>query len=231
MVRDLDGGGVARAHLASDPGNLPYDGGPVLHSNRTHVIFWEPDGSGLSFEPGYRSLIDTFLSDVAADSHSPDNVYGLTGQYQDALGPAVYNSAYAGSVLDTDPLPPSRCVEPPLTGPGWTVCLTDQQLQDALEQQLKDQIYFWTIHGWINLSLVPATALMEFYKAEIKPDDPNEGWQLTQGYRTKSVDASTGLWRLSRIVKASPALATIFEQVEPQAMMVALDESPEGNVD
>jgi rifampicin phosphotransferase len=108
------------------------------------------------------------------------------------------------------------------------VSMTDQQLQAALEEQLTNQVYFWTIHGWINLSLVPATALMEFYKAEVKPQDPNEGWQLTQGYKTKSVEASNGLWRLSRIVKASPALATIFEQVEPHAMMVALEGSPEG---
>ena len=106
--------------------------------------------------------------------------------------------------------------------------MTDQQLQEALEEHLKNQVYFWTIHGWINLSLVPATALMEFYKDEIKPQDPNEGWQLTQGYRTKSVDASNGLWRLSRIVKASPALRRIFEEVEPGAMLAALEGSSEG---
>jgi rifampicin phosphotransferase len=106
--------------------------------------------------------------------------------------------------------------------------MNDQQLQEALEEQLRNQVYFWTIHGWINLSLVPATALMEFYKEEIKPQDPNEGWQLTQGYRTKSVDASNGLWRLSRIVKASPALRRIFEEVEPGAMLAALEGSPEG---
>jgi hypothetical protein len=106
--------------------------------------------------------------------------------------------------------------------------MTDEQLQAALEEHLKNQVYFWTIHGWINLSLVPATALMEFYKDEIKPEDPNEGWQLTQGYRTKSVDASTGLWRLSRMVKASPELARIFEEVEPRAMLTALEQSPAG---
>lgn len=139
VVPDVNGTGVspqmARAHAgtASDEGNLPYDGGPVLHSNRTHVIFWQPQGSGLTFEAGYQALVGTFLADVAADSHSPNNVYGLTGQYRDGLGPAVYSSRYAGGVLDTDPLPPSRCAEPPVTGPGWTVCLTDEQLQTEIE--------------------------------------------------------------------------------------------------
>ena len=100
-------------------GRLPYGGGPVLHSNRTHLIFWEPAGSGLCFDPGYESLIETFLNDVAADSHMTTNVYGLTGQYTDAGGPAAYDSTYGGSVIDTDPLPPSGCVEP-ATAPAGT---------------------------------------------------------------------------------------------------------------
>jgi hypothetical protein len=101
----------------------------VLHSNRTHVIFWQPSGSGMTFEPGYESVVQTFLTDVAADSHDPSTVYGLTGQYTDARGPAVYASRYGGAVLATDPLPPNRCSEPPATGPGWSVCLTDAELQ------------------------------------------------------------------------------------------------------
>ncbi len=126
-----DVGAVARhhAHIASASGNLPYEGGPVLHHNRTHLIFWQPDGSGLSFDPGYQDLIERFLAGVAADSHSAGNVYGLSGQYTDGFGPAAYDSAYGGAVTATDRLPPSGCVEPPVTGPGWTVCLTDSQLQ------------------------------------------------------------------------------------------------------
>jgi hypothetical protein len=135
IVPDLGVGSraAAVAAVASDEANLPYGGGPVLHSNRTHVIFWTPRGSGLSFEPGYQALVERFLADVAAASHSPSNVYGLTGQYTDAFGPAVYASTYGGAVQDEDPLPSSQCVEPPATGPGWTVCLTDAQLQAEIE--------------------------------------------------------------------------------------------------
>jgi rifampicin phosphotransferase len=107
--------------------------------------------------------------------------------------------------------------------------MSDEQLQAALEQYLKDQVYMWTIHGWINLTLVPATALTDFYNAEIGPEDPNEGWQLLQGYRTKSVDAGKGLWQLSRMVKASPSLSKIIEELEPKAMLTALEGSVEGN--
>lgn len=124
---------VARARIA----NVSSAGGPVLHSNRTHLIFWQPSGSGLSFERGYVALVKTFLRQVAADSGLPGNIFGLTGQYRDADGPAVYDSTYAGAVLDTDPLPPGGCAEPPPPrlggqGPGWTMCVSDQQLQDEL---------------------------------------------------------------------------------------------------
>jgi hypothetical protein len=113
--------------------NLSYGGGPVLHSNRTHVVFWEPAGSGLTFEPGYETLVSRFLAEVAADSHMPTNVYGLSGQYRDGLGAASYASTFGGSVLDAAPLPPNGCSEP-ATGPGWTACLTDAQLESELQR-------------------------------------------------------------------------------------------------
>jgi pyruvate,water dikinase len=106
--------------------------------------------------------------------------------------------------------------------------LDDKQLVEAYDQWREHLVYVWTIHGWINLSLVPATALTDFYTQEVQPDDPNEGWQLTQGYRTKSVEGSQGLWRLSRVVKNSAELSRQFESLEPTALMQALETSDEG---
>jgi hypothetical protein len=132
VVADIPTGGHVttspRAHVA----NLPYGGGPVMHSNRTHVIFWQPQGSGLSYDPGYAQQIEMFLRRVARDSHKTTNVYSLSGQYHDRTGPARYASTFGGAVLDTVRLPHNGCAEPvgpPVgTGPGWNVCLTDQQL-------------------------------------------------------------------------------------------------------
>ncbi|MBV9805262.1 MAG: hypothetical protein JO130_18840, partial [Solirubrobacterales bacterium] len=73
-------GAQFNSDMASHHANLPYGGGPVLHSNRTHVIFWAPAGSSLAFDPGYQALIETFLSDVADASHRTTNVYSLSGQ-------------------------------------------------------------------------------------------------------------------------------------------------------
>lgn len=140
MIRDLPNSRAAAARhpqAQASTANLPYRGGPVLHSNRTHVIFWQPSGSGLNFDPGYEALIEQFLKRVAGDNHRPGNVYGLTGQYSDAQGSAAYDSAYGGFVVDGDRLPSSGCVEPPVTGPGWGVCLNDKQLLAEIERVVR----------------------------------------------------------------------------------------------
>ncbi len=126
IARAIPGQGAATA--------VAYSNGPVLTWNRTHVIFWKPSGSQLSFDPGYRPLVVRFLRDVARASHSTQNVFGLTGQYTDSSGrPAAYASRYGGAVLDTDKLPTTECAEPPVAGPGWTICLTDAELQSEIE--------------------------------------------------------------------------------------------------
>jgi pyruvate,water dikinase len=106
--------------------------------------------------------------------------------------------------------------------------MSDQELQAAVEAYLQNLVYMWTIHGWINLSLVPATALTDFYNQEIQPTDRNEAWLLLQGYPTKSVEASAGLWQLSRTVRSSPALSKLFEDFEPRTLLDALEQSHEG---
>jgi hypothetical protein len=128
---------TTRRAASAQGANLPYGGGPVLHSNRAHLIFWQPAGSGLSYDPGYESLIERFLANVAAASHSRDSVYGLTGQYTDSHGPAAYASSYGGAVVATDPLPQNGCTEPAGIGPGWTVCLTDSQLVAEIERVIR----------------------------------------------------------------------------------------------
>jgi hypothetical protein len=127
--------GAPRARVAD---TLPYRGGPVLHSNVTHLIFWQPAGSGLTFDAGYMQQIETFMTNVAADDHLTTNVYGISGQYSDSQGPAAYDTTYGGAVVDTDPLPTKGCnmpLAPPLdTGPGWSDCVNDNQIEAELGQ-------------------------------------------------------------------------------------------------
>jgi pyruvate,water dikinase len=106
--------------------------------------------------------------------------------------------------------------------------MSDSQLEGALDERLDEQVLQYTIHGWINLALLPATALTDFYAKEIAPEDANEGWHLTQGYANRSVDAGKELWRISRRVIASPMLLDVFEHVEPRAIVATLETSDEG---
>lgn len=133
LVPDIPTGGHVKPTLRAQAANLPYGGGPVMHTNRTHVIFWQPAGSGLAYDDGYETQVETFLRRVAHDSHKTTNVYSVSGQYHDQSGVAAYDSTFAGGILDTQPLPPPPyCTEPaapPLgTGPGWSVCLSDSEL-------------------------------------------------------------------------------------------------------
>jgi hypothetical protein len=136
LGRGLAAGGPTDVRTAGAP--ISYQGGPVLHANRTHLIFWAPSNHPeLRFEPGYMALMERFLRDVARASRSTRSIYGITGEYRDPGGPAAYASAYAGHVVDTDPTPASGCTEP-VTGPGWTTCVTDRQLQDELARVIAD---------------------------------------------------------------------------------------------
>jgi hypothetical protein len=106
--------------------------------------------------------------------------------------------------------------------------LRDPELIAAFDEQLNNIVYMWGIRGWINLTLVPATALTDFYKAEIQPADRNEAWQLLQGYNTKSVEASSGLWQLSRIVKDSTMLSKVFSDMDRGRIVGTIEDSDEG---
>jgi phosphohistidine swiveling domain-containing protein len=106
--------------------------------------------------------------------------------------------------------------------------LTDADLLAALEEQLQNLVYYWTIHGWINLVLVPSNALTDFYNENFTPEDSTESYELMQGYRTKSVEAAKGLWPLSRTVLANPDLKAVFENADPKDMEATLLASEEG---
>ncbi len=105
---------------------LLYHGGPVMHSSAVYSIFWDPTESG--FPAGYQTLIDRYLSDVAADSGLSTNVNSVLTQYGDASGRAAYDSEFGGAFDDTGAYPAPGC---PVEA-GFTQCLTDAQLAGHL---------------------------------------------------------------------------------------------------
>ena len=86
----------------------------------------------------------------------------------------------------------------------------------------------WWIHGHINFVLLSSSAFCDLYDKVMKPDEPTESYRTLQGFHTRSVDAASGLWALSRTALANPTLKELFETKQGPALLAALDESEEG---
>jgi hypothetical protein len=124
--------GRARPHLL---GVVPHRGTP--HAQANAVAAASPAPAFLTFDAPYQSLIDRYFADVGAASGATlHNVYSVATQYYDNTGFIAYQSTFAGSYVDHDPLPANGCddgVDP--------VCLTDFQLENEIQNVL-------TAKGW-----------------------------------------------------------------------------------
>ncbi len=121
--------------ITTSSSNLSYHRGPVMQTNSTYAIYWIP--AGYSVSPNYQSLINGFFQNVAADSGKTSNVYYSTTQYYDTTGVRIsYSSSFAGSYLDTSPLPASGC-----TDAYTSVCITDAQIRTEIQKVM-------TANGW-----------------------------------------------------------------------------------
>jgi pyruvate,water dikinase len=88
--------------------------------------------------------------------------------------------------------------------------------------------YQWWIHGHVNFVLLSSSAFCDLYDKVMEPEEPTEAYRMLQGFPTTSVDAAKGLWRLSRVALASPALKELFETKQGEELLAAFDESEEG---
>jgi hypothetical protein len=119
-------------------------GDPVLPSNQTYAIYWDPTDN---FHGDWQELIATFFHNVGAASGSLDNVFAVDSQYTDAANQhALYKSTFMGAYTDTDPYPTKTCVDPhPLTGtnypwgePDEITCITNAQIETELKLFIAD---------------------------------------------------------------------------------------------
>jgi pyruvate,water dikinase len=106
--------------------------------------------------------------------------------------------------------------------------LSDEQLVAKLDELQASMVDQWTIHGRINFVLISSSKYCDFYDEVVQPSDPTEAYQTLQGHETQSMKASRGLWRLSRLARANPALVAVFESVEPKDMPAALEATADG---
>ena len=116
-----------------NPGcNLTYHSGAlVLGPHTTHVVYWAPPGSSVT--ANYHTLIERYLSDVAADSGRVTNVYATDTQYNDSTNTFIqYQQTWGGSSTDTTAFP-ATLAGCPTTDGTLTVPTCLSQTQEATE--------------------------------------------------------------------------------------------------
>src|SRR3954453_4192116 len=133
------GGAAARSHgfvhtpfeadepeLYSPIGALPssvpltYHGGGVMRTNKVYAIYWVPPGQSIG--ANYRTVIDGYFQNVAADSGRTTNLYATSEEYTDGGGAAHYDTSFGGSTISTQPFPASGCTNTnPQTGSPFPV--------------------------------------------------------------------------------------------------------------
>ena len=118
---------------------LIWHGGAVMGTQETGPlvitpIFWNPAGHPMA--SSYKSLITTYLGDVAAASGSSSNVYSVLTEYTGTDGAIRYDVKLGTPINDTNPLPVSGCkVNSKDTsaiyadGSGYDACIDDAQVQ------------------------------------------------------------------------------------------------------
>ncbi|HEX3541019.1 MAG TPA: PKD domain-containing protein [Acidimicrobiales bacterium] len=147
------GGIVPPAHQGSSESSAPagcqaaaaaFNGSPPLLYGGAGVmgapgpitvtpVFWT---GALTFPATYKSIIDTYLANVAADSGKATNVFATTTQYTAGAAHIQYNVVAGTPLTDTNVFPTGGCT--PDTGSwysdasGYSKCVTDGQLQAEL---------------------------------------------------------------------------------------------------
>jgi hypothetical protein len=120
-----------------DP-SMQYNGGPVLHTVRPYLVFWDPPAAA-PISDRSRQVIERYLTDVAKGGAAAVDTYSVSRQYFDASGFAdsaqTFNAAQQ-VISDVNSYPPqdsTTCTKAEVS-PSYPFCLTDAQVQDELAQ-------------------------------------------------------------------------------------------------
>jgi hypothetical protein len=129
---------------------LVYHNGPVMGTSTSGgtitvtPIYWSPGGNSSfdTFDSTYRTLINRYITDIAAASGASNNVYGILPEYYSTASGVNTNIKYsiaAGTpITDTTAYPTAgQCTPVPIPGGpalvnNYTACITDSQLRTEL---------------------------------------------------------------------------------------------------
>jgi hypothetical protein len=107
--------------------------GPVLPSNHTYAIYWDPTNA---YHGNWQESINTFFHGLGAGSRSLASDFAVDAQYTDPANQhALYQSTFNGAYTDDNHYPTSgNCVDPSPLHKGLAItCVTSKQVQEQLE--------------------------------------------------------------------------------------------------
>jgi hypothetical protein len=119
----------------------PCFGGNVLMTASTGPltvvpIFWDPAGYPMS--SAYKSILTSYLADVAKASGKSQNVYSVANEYSGNNGQIHYNIKLGPVLNDTNPITSGCTLEANdqtgiyADGTGYSACVDDAQLQGEI---------------------------------------------------------------------------------------------------
>jgi hypothetical protein len=126
----------ARALQPDTLGNVTYHGGPVLHTVRPYLVFWDPT-EATQIPAGSRQVLERYLSDLANSPGTNVDTPDVVRQYYDSSGFAdaaqTFNPAQQVIPDATGyPGPEPRTCASGSTAPAYPYCISDSQIQAEL---------------------------------------------------------------------------------------------------
>ena len=110
--------------------------GGIIGKVSVYAVYWKPATYTSSFPSGYATRIDTYLTNIAATSRKPSNVFSVLQQYYTAIGGTKhhihYTVTFAGKITMTTSFPTNGCTA--LT--TYPVCLDTAQEATQLQAYL-----------------------------------------------------------------------------------------------
>jgi hypothetical protein len=118
------------------PGDLIYNGGPVMRDPTVYLIFWQPPNNPSTYPAGFQAGIEPFFQNLTATPF-----YNIVTQYNDSSNAPVPNSTSLGApfFLDTTTLPPSGnngSMPTSTCTPGTNCPLLDSDIQNEVTAAL-----------------------------------------------------------------------------------------------
>lgn len=110
---------------------MTYGGGPVVHSNATYVVYWDPSNTYL---PQWQAELSGLLQGVGSEDE-PFDVFRVAAQYGEPVEHKVgFQSSFHGAYTDVTAFPTTEnCSDP------GSPCLTDAQIRTQLSEYIADR--------------------------------------------------------------------------------------------